>query len=514
MVAKMKGENLLKIKREAIITICWCFLIACIIITICSRSSFLYPMNNWDDANSYLSMAKALQNGNVLYRDAYDQKGPYLYLLYMFANMISSDSFFGVYIVELIACTFSLVGMYAILRLYLSKKMSMACIPVMASVIYSSVSFYWGGSAEEMMLPALVFAVFISLRYFKNRYPEPMESKEVFFVGLLAGYVMQHKYTSLGLFFAFMMMVACTRLLKKEIKTAFFQSGIFLLGMLIPSVPWLIYFGYHGAIGSWYEAYVYNNIFSYSGVFEKASLGQRAYDLAKILYDLILEHFQYFIFIIIGGFGFIFSTKIKIVEKLNVISMCFFLFLGIFVGGVRLKYYSFSLVVFVPLGLIFVGILLAKIWKLLKIHMSPKICQYSIYGILSAVLIGSSIFAYVRSMNTFLIGYPKEDFYLYQFKEIIEETEDPTLLNINCLDVGLYTVCDIVPTCRFFQGNTVNYDYVLSEQQRYIEEGLIDYVIVRTDFPQYLEGRYEMVKEITNDLEDNQFTYRLYRKIK
>ena len=32
---------------------------------ICSRSSWFYAFNNWDDANSYFSMGKAMMNGLV-----------------------------------------------------------------------------------------------------------------------------------------------------------------------------------------------------------------------------------------------------------------------------------------------------------------------------------------------------------------------------------------------------------------------------------------------------------------
>ena len=57
--------------------------VACafLILLFTTRSSFFYMCNNWDDVNSYFSMGKGMMNGMVIYRDLYDQKGPYLYLL-------------------------------------------------------------------------------------------------------------------------------------------------------------------------------------------------------------------------------------------------------------------------------------------------------------------------------------------------------------------------------------------------------------------------------------------------
>ena len=67
-----------------------------------TRSSFLYPLNNWDDANSYFSMGKALFNGKMLYRDVFDQKGMYLYFLYGLSYLISHTTFIGVFVLEII----------------------------------------------------------------------------------------------------------------------------------------------------------------------------------------------------------------------------------------------------------------------------------------------------------------------------------------------------------------------------------------------------------------------------
>lgn len=54
-------------------------LAAFILLLFATRSSFLYPYNDWNDANSYFSVGKALFHGKMPYRDVFDQKGMYLY---------------------------------------------------------------------------------------------------------------------------------------------------------------------------------------------------------------------------------------------------------------------------------------------------------------------------------------------------------------------------------------------------------------------------------------------------
>ena len=57
------------------------------------------------------------------------------------------------------------------------------------------------------------------------------------------------------------------------------SAGVFLAGMAIPILPWVIYFAANGALRDAYTAYIYNNVFLYGG--EAASWGQRLGELAR-----------------------------------------------------------------------------------------------------------------------------------------------------------------------------------------------------------------------------------------
>ena len=87
---------------------CWSALCAVIIMTICSRSSFLYVFNLCDDANSYFTMGKSMFRGFVPYRDLFDQKGILLYFIYGLSSLMSATTFRGVFVMEIIAATYCL----------------------------------------------------------------------------------------------------------------------------------------------------------------------------------------------------------------------------------------------------------------------------------------------------------------------------------------------------------------------------------------------------------------------
>lgn len=503
-------------QRKNLLAFVYLILSAFILMMIATRSSFLYPCNDWNDANSYFSVGKALLNGKMPYRDVFDQKGMYLYFFYGLSYLVSHTTFFGVFLLEVILASFDLIGICRILELYVKKWTALFLSPLVLSVIMCSFSFYWGGSAEEVCFPFLIWGLYFSLDYFKNRYPkETMSLKVIFIGGILAGMVANIKFTVLGFFFAWMMCVAFSFLARKDFWGAVKGCLVFLGGMAIPFIPWMIYFAWNHSLYEWYWGYVYINVFVYSNLNEEGpSLFERIYTLSKLLYWVIRQNMIYFIFLIPGVIWSVIGRGKKWLERFNILALCFFLFMGIYVGGSQLPYYAFPLAVFTVLGFAFLGSLIelvffriikekneenATLWKLVKGAVA-----------IVSVSIGVGII-FVGSMNISHMGVKREEHFLYQFKAIVDETPNPTLLNIGCLDAGLYTVCDIVPTCRWFQTQTLSIDDVLKEQERYISEGQTTFVIARDDYPEVIFDKYELVAVAPWYQGEQEFLYYLFK---
>ncbi len=482
-----------------------------------SRSSFLYVFNNWDDANSYLSVGKALFNGKMPYRDVFDQKGMYLYFFYGLAYLVSHTTFAGVYILEVILAFFNILGFYKILRLYTGEKTSLIFAPLTFVVAVVSKSFWWGGAAEEICLPFYVWGLYLIVRYFREDYHEKtMPMKQVFFGGILAGIIANIKFTGLGFFFAWMMMVWFSFIFRKEFAASIKACLVFLFGMFVTFIPWIIYFGIQGGLYEWYWGYVYINVFLYPKT-EGAGLGSLIYSLAKILYFLIRDNYQYFAFVIVGLIYAVFSKTEKFLGRLVVPVLFAFLFLGIFIGGRTLPYYSLPLSVFAVFGFALLGSALEMLFtKETDSDIGKK--EYGILMFLGcgAAVLLSMLFIYNTSMNISYMKDTDESFFLFRFRDEVLEKEDPTLLNVGCLDAGLYTLTDIVPSCRWFQTQTLdvpepqNNPYL--EQDRYVREGLVDFVIARDSYPECIYDKYELIDSEDYSFSGSDFKYYLFRK--
>lgn len=479
-----------------------------------TKSSPFYLYNEWCDANSYFTVGKSLFNGLVPYRDVFDQKGMYLYFSYGLCYLVSHTSFFGVYLMEVILGFLDLLAIRKTILLFTDKDRIVDCIiasvlsPVILAVVVSSYSFYMGGAAEELCLPLYFWGLYLILKYSKNH---EFTGKLPFIGGLLSGLVANIKFTGLGFFFAWMAWLFFDLIFQKEVAKAFKACLWFLLGMFIPFIPWLVYFGIQKELYSWYWGYIWVNVFSYSDFSESLGIGNRIYNLAKTALWTFQQNPIVFALGYMGILFAMFKKSPRIWDRFLAPILFGFMFLGIYVGGSFLPYYALPLSSFCIFCSVYVAEILSRLTSKVTLKNAvPAVC------LLCAALVSSLLLVFFTSMNVPDHNIKKEDHYLTQMTDVIQNSgiEKPTLLTINRLDCGLYTTCDIIPNIRWFQTQTFNSELPYTEQQRYIEEGLVDFVFAQDFIPGYLSQNYELVSEIPWYSEKTNKTFYLFKKLK
>ena len=112
-----------------------------------------------------------------------------------------------------------------------------------------------GGSAEELLLPVLAAALFSLGRALHSPSAKPLRA--VFVQGLLAGCALWLKYTVLGIYHAWVVVLAALYQPRGWLAQLGRSEGAYLDGMALAALPWVDYFGVPGALGDWYTAYDY-----------------------------------------------------------------------------------------------------------------------------------------------------------------------------------------------------------------------------------------------------------------
>ncbi len=486
--------------------ILWSLICASLILLFTTRSSLLFVCNNWDDVNSYFTMGKGMMHGLVIYRDLYDQKGPFLYLLYGIAYLISNRTFLGVFIFEVIAATFFLFFAGKLIEKRSNKYVAAVLTPIIGAAVYSSWSFYSGGAAEEFCLPLLALSLYLLDEVLQEN-PGDKRCNRVFgIVGMCAGVIAQVKYTMLGFFFAWFILSVIWLAVKKGFSKVLSYTGRFLVFAIVPSVPWFIYFIVTGSLDDWYRCYIYNNLFFYSQIStEQYSVFHKLYEMTKTLYWLIRDSFSYFIWII-AGILLQFVMEKKMIRKISSVVIFAFTYFVIFIGGNKLAYYSIPLMPLAITGAVYFGELLTKV----NIKLPKKLHIGIGTGIAMVILAISSIFAAYNTQNAEYRNFNEEDVWLFEASKYLND--ENTLLELNAVDAGLYTITGIVPSCEYFQTNGIGLDKMFEEQKKYLKEGRTDFVLAVGYEPEFINLNYNLVDTFEYNEKGHEETYFLYRR--
>ena len=408
-------------------------ILAFVVVTLFSTSSFLYPFNQWDDANCIFTVGKSIFCGKVPYRDLMDHKGFLLHLINGIGSLISFKSFFGVYIMELISGFIFLWACYKTLLLFANRRI-LYLMPFLAFAVYSSPCFEKGASAEEFCLSLLSYSFFIGLRSVLNR--KMLTVRDLFLLGVLASCVFWIKYTLCGLY-AGLGIGLCLFYIQNNWQKQILRSiGCFFVGFIPVSAAVILYFAYNHALSDLWMVYFYDNLFNY-GV-----KSGRFWVLGNIfkheLFALeVIGWNRWMTCMLIGSLIEIYLQKNKdlLVFCLTCL-LCMFVMLFV---GFPYQYYPLPLAIWMPLSLL----LALRVCK--RTTQRRKCILYLVTLIFVMTYCGCQIrvkLFFASEKNCAALKISK---FIMDGKE-----QSPSMIEYGIMDLGVYTLCGYVPECKNF----------------------------------------------------------------
>jgi len=541
--------------RKAFIIILYMLVAAFLIVMVCSRSSFLYPFNNWDDANCFFTVGKSMFNGIVLYKDIYEQKGPLLYFIYGVAYLMSHTTFIGAFFIEVIFACVYMLALYKIARLYVDFIPSLAISALSVAISFSTYAFYFGGSAEELCFPLAAIPTYFLLKCFKNG-DGKIAWYKMLISGFCAGCIFLIKFTILSFAIMFVLFVIIEFIRRKNYSGIWKAALLYLGGAMIAFIPWIIYFGVNGAFKDFYTVYIYNNIFIYGS--SNGSLGFLTSTRIRIrnyfinFANVFVHNPLFCSLVIVGFFWIIFGNNIKrfSMDKVFVPLTGVTVFLCSFIGGYG-YYYALPISLFTVFGLIAVYCVVSKgiiyyVTRLKREKEAEKVSASASQNIsdgeassfssvsesggektkergknfknivAAAVCAAATVISvggcFLLSMNVSYIGYDRNGLFMYKFADIIKEKGGGTILNYGALDFGLYTVTDTLPTCKYFCGLNIGLSELKEVQDEFISEGKVDFVVCEVDYPENIDSHYTLIATDQKRFDDSENIIYLFQK--
>ena len=479
---------------------CICFAVAIGIITICSKSSFLYPLNDWDDANCFFTVGKSMMNGIVPYRDLLEQKGPFLYFLHGLAWLVSKDTFIGVYLIEILAAAFFLFYIHRCIQLFSSSPLAVYLIPVYAAIIYTARAFAQGDSVEELSLPLIAYAMWVGLDSICSK--REITNREYFIVGLTAGLIFWSKFTLVGFYPGWYVIPAATYIRQKNWGHLLHSILFVLLGVAASTAPFVVYFGIHGAIGDWLTVYLYNNLFAYSRVDSGYPF------VVGVVYNILKGGYatarnNLFIPVMsLLALWYLLRRHLKAGLYFGLTAAFALTFISI--GGVFYPYYAFLMSLFLPFGILPV---LDKIPASTKKDTHTSVRKMYLIPIVAICL----LICLVATPNRYLLGTEKEELPQYKFASIIGTDGSASLLNYGFLDGGFHTVTNTFPDCKVFCLLNITKSTLLGIQDDYVAQGRFEYIVSQN--MEITDSNYVCVSTCEFISDGENCTFYLYRHI-
>lgn len=473
------------------------------VLAICSKCSFLYPINDWSDSNIYFTIGKGIVNGKVLYADLMDQKGPLIFFIYAIGYLISNTTLVGVYILEVISFSiflfFCMRFSYKILK---NDTVLYFIVPIIACGILSSKAFGLGGSAEEFCLPFLAYSLYSVLGALYEK--RMLTTKEAITNGICVACILWIKLNLLMFYIGLILFVIAWYFYEKKAQQLIRLILFFLLGFCVVTIVILMYFIFTNSLYDFYIAYIYNNLFLYSA---DMTLSQHFNYIIGSGLDLFIMYMTFSVFIVIGFICMLIKSK----KAFMCMSLGFLgLLVGVYLSGRRWDYYALVFSIFMTPGLISLLTYVRKISNNLKYINKYLICLSLIVE--CCLMLGLS---YKLSENVYLMHYEKKDVPMLSFSQEIKKIKDADLICYDCMDRGFYVANNLVPNCKYFFVMNMDVSEMRTEQDIYVERGKADFVITRdkqlSDYD--IDSKYyTIVKEQNFWQEGGEHKYYLYKK--
>lgn len=479
------------------------FIFSCLLsyalLAVCSKSSFLYPMNDWVDVNCFFTVGRGILHGLAPYRDLYEQKGPLIYFVFALAALISENSFLGVYLLEglCFACFLYLGGRIAE-TLSGEKPAFWPAAALLALAVPLTPAFSHGSSAEEFFLPVLALGLILTLKAVREK--KNLTDGQGFVLGFCVAAGLWTKYTFCGLFLGLGLGVLAWYLFTGRARMLPRLMAFFLLGVLALSALVTGWFSLKGALPDLWQAYFVNNLSQYSSNIRSAPYAPPLENL--------LNNLPWSVPGALGLIGLALCVKKQGWEALSAWLGAVGLFVFTYLNGRRYPYYALVLAVFAPLGLGIAAAALARIRKG-RVEKSVRMAALALSLLL---LPAGPLIAWHASSNVYLTRIKKEDMPQYRFAEIIRQSVDQSLLNYGFLDGGFYYAAGVLPEGPYFCSLNIDLKDMEAYFQDSIRQGKTAFVITRSKKLKDSKS-YRLIDESSLVFEGRPWTYYLYQRV-
>ncbi|MDR0846457.1 MAG: hypothetical protein LBN08_02995 [Lactobacillales bacterium] len=459
-----------------------------------SGNSPLYALNPWQDTNAMYTMGSVLLHGGVPYRDAFEQRGLVLYVIYAIANIF--PKYIGLWLIEIIisiasmAIIYKLTGKIAqLFKANLAKNYKFVIAFIASISMIVNFSYVCGGAPEQMEFPLFCLLLLHLMTFIDSK---KYSLKTATIDGVMLGLVFWLKYADIGMFVGFFIFIGGVLLFTKNFKKIIQVIGASLAGFAGVSSLVVLYFVITNSLKYMIEYYFAVNM-SY-GV-SNSGTNKFVYVLSNIGWSmanhliytgLLAILFGASVFLVLGN-AYLPEEKEAKSRKIQLLISLVLMFVPTaMISHLGLSHNEYYFLVFMPF--VTVAWIYVFVWFDLRWD-KPIDARGSIVITVVAMVL---IFATTPIINHWIGEFDKAGMATPQSifaKKMHKLEKNPTMIQYYMIDQGFFKAAKIIPNHRFFERPYIDpriWPENVEAQKKYIEDKSISFVVIS------FQGEYDV----------------------
>jgi len=193
------------------------------------------------DSSFFQLVGQGMTDGLLPYRDFFDMKGPYLFLIEYFGQILCSGRV-GCFIVQWISLSLSLFFSDKIFQLALGKRHLLGEFLLMLPFLWIAAATFEGGNlTEEFCLPALLVCFYCYLRYKRQISEKQHPPQYALIYGAAFGFISFVRITSAASICAIVLCILIRLIANHSFRNILQNAVAFIAGFVLAILPAVIY---------------------------------------------------------------------------------------------------------------------------------------------------------------------------------------------------------------------------------------------------------------------------------
>jgi len=378
------------------------------------------------DSGIFIYSARQILEGQTIYKEIVEQKGPFLFFIDAVALLIFNRHFIGIWIFELISLFAASIIMYKTARFFAGKVLSLAA--VIAGMFFLVICLARGNMTEEWALPYISIAMYIFTDYLKNN--KPLTVLRLFVLSLTFVLAFMLRANLVAVWAGFGIVLLIKWIAEKRYKELICNLSFILLFVLLSLLPFFLYFFLKDALSdAIYWVFTFNMFEYASGTNRFMAILIALFNISKtgIIIPFLIAIYMFF--------------RNKTAVNGGVLSALICTWLACSLGLGFWHYYA----IFIPL----LVIPYAYIFSIIKENISNRkfILLIILFVAFNSVFIGRQLWVIV---DNYSLKKNNDEIKMEKLTEIITQNTKPAdKITVKSLNNNLYLYSDRTSATRF-----------------------------------------------------------------